>query len=121
MQQADLDADTVVVRDMNNMVNVFDISGQGSMATLQMIQIVNNDLTQVMPPTRFVAFNVRSDAMASVTNATISGNTNVRHVFSADANAFLEADIIMVSGNSGGNAIVRHLNKRSPCLGSSLC
>lgn len=106
MEAADLDAVNVNILNMQNMLTIFDIEGDGSSAMISDITVIDNDLSGVNPPVRWTGFNVRENAMASIENATITDNTNVRHVFSASRSASVDIEDAMISATSGGLVVV---------------
>jgi superfamily II helicase len=132
MASAGIDAMTVTIDNMKNMENVFDISGAGSSATIDGLMITNTDLTQVQPAARWIGMNVRDGAMATVSNAEITNNTNARHVFSAMESATMTVNGATVAMTNGGRAVVsffywpkfvkfpRNLLKLTNILGSSI-
>jgi hypothetical protein len=91
---------------MMNMMTIFDIDGQGSYAMIEDLVVANNDLTQVAPPVRWTVVNIRQSATASVVSATITNNTNIRHVFSAQDLSTLDVSHAVVMMASGGLAVV---------------
>jgi hypothetical protein len=102
---ADIDAVGVSVSSMESLENVFLIEGSGSSVTLQDSSIENN-IPSTVPPVRWTGVDAQNGATASVSNTTISGNTNVRHVFSASNQSSLILYGITVTDTTGGREIV---------------
>lgn len=105
MAGADIDAMGVSVSSMESMENVFLIEGSGSSVTIQDSSLESNAPSTV-PPVRWTGVDVQNGATASVSNTTISGNTNVRHIFSASNQSSLTLYGITVADTTGGRAIV---------------
>jgi hypothetical protein len=104
MQGADIQASSVSVSNMMDMMNAFDIVGTGSTALLENIAITQNDLRGTQ--SRWIGFNANTGAMISIMNATVTSNTNIRHVFSADTNSMMMIDQSTVMSNTGGTVLV---------------
>lgn len=105
MEGAQISATRITVMSMQDMTNIFDITGSGSMALLNNVTIVNNDLNSVSPPPRWVGVNVRDNAMASVTGMSVSASTNIRHVISAQVNSMIEVENFVASDIIGGRQV----------------
>jgi hypothetical protein len=102
---ADIDAMGVSVSSMESLENVFLIEGSGSSVTIQDSSLENN-APSTDPPVRWTGIDVQNGATASVSNTTISGNTNMRHAFSASNQSSLTLYGIAVTDTTGGRAIV---------------
>ncbi len=109
LEAADIDAVDVNISSMVNMVNIFDVGGEGSSAMIEGLLVANNDLSKVVPPTRWIGVNIRENAKAVVTNTTFADNTNIRHVFSASISSSLDIQGAIVTMASGGRVVVSHI------------
>lgn len=110
MEGAQISASNINVMGMQDMTNIFDVTGMGSMALLDNVTIANNDLGSVSPPPRWVGVNIRDNAMASVTSMSVSTSTNIRHMISAQVNSMVDVNDFIGSGIIGG----RQVNSADP-------
>jgi hypothetical protein len=106
MDGADIDTMNINVNNMQNLMNIFDITGEGTSAMIDGLVVENNDLSSVTPPVRWTGVNIRDDASGTVTNANFNDNTNVRHVFSASTSSTLNIQGATVTMTTGGRVVV---------------
>ena len=106
MQGSRLNANDVEVTSMQSMMNGFDVAGAGSMARLENITFARNDLSGFSPPIRWVGVNVRENAMASISDVSVTDSTNIRHVVASEMGAVLDVDDVVATNLKGGREVV---------------
>lgn len=109
MEGADIDAMNIAVNNMKNMLNLFSVAGDGSTVMVGSLVAEGNDLSAVNPPTRWTAVNIGENATGTVTSASFSDNTNVRHIFSASSSSSLNILGASVASTTGGRVVVSAL------------
>jgi hypothetical protein len=100
-----MNAVNVKVNNMKRMANVFNVEGN-SMATLENIDVANNDFHRSTPSLLWTGVHVRDNSMASVANLIIRESTNVQNMVSAKSYSMVNVQNSIANDLVGGREAV---------------